>query len=299
MDEGWKLLDYRNLTGILSRSDGLLERAEAALRRIVGAHPNDAAALLRLGDVLRSQGRLDDALRCYRRVAALRPDDPKAPWLVAVLSGEALPDAPDAGAVPFVLQADFLPPPRCRQLLALALANRERFLPLTPTISTPQGKVAAAVRTGLKLSDRIFDRVRPWFEARLRCAVAEVLRRLRMRDPGEYGVEIGMSAYLGGQLLAKHNDDKHRDRMLSFSYYFHRQPRRFSGGELLLHDPDGTAFTRMEPQHNSIVFFPPDCIHEVAAVQTGLDDFGDARFSVQGWLRPGAPAATRSQQARG
>ena len=62
MDEGWKLLDYRNLTGILSRSDGLLERAEAALRRIVGAHPNDAAALLRLGDVLRSQGRLDDAL---------------------------------------------------------------------------------------------------------------------------------------------------------------------------------------------------------------------------------------------
>ena len=62
---------------------------------------------------------------------------------------------------------------------------------------------------------------------RLLRAVAGVLRRLRMRDPGEYGVEIGMSAYLGGQLLAKHNDDKHRDRLLSFSYYFHRQPRRF------------------------------------------------------------------------
>ena len=114
-----------------------------------------------------------------------------------------------------------------------------------------------------------------------------------MRDPGEYGVEIGMSAYLGGQLLAKHNDDKHRDRLLSFSYYFHRQPRRFSGGELLLHDEGAATFTRIEPLHNSIVLFPAGCVHQITPVDSH-NRFADARFALHGGLqpRPGGPAPT-------
>ena len=294
------LLDYRNLTGILSRSDGLLERAEAALRRVVAADPNDATALLRLGDVQRSDGRLDEAIECYRKAASLRPDDPRARWLVAILSGRELPDAPAVGAVPFVRVADFLPSHRCRQLLAVALANREQFARPKPTIDTPKGKVNAALRKGLSLSLRVTDReVRPWFEARLRTAFAAALPRLGRREPRRYRVEMGMSAFLGGGFLAKHSDNRPRfhNRRLSFVYYFHRQPRPFSGGALLLHDADGRAFTRIEPQHNSIVFFPPECVHEIAAVEGGGAsgggqegcpshvDFGDARFTIQGWLR--------------
>ena len=51
-------------------------------------------------------------------------------------------------------------------------------------------------------------------------------------------------------------------RRLSYVYYFHRQPRPFRGGDLLLYDTDRQAgnfemgvFTRIEPLHNSIVFF--------------------------------------------
>lgn len=300
------VVDYANLAPLLLRSGGLLARAAAALRRTVAANPLDAAALFRLGDVLRGEGRLGEALECYRRVAALRPDDRKASWLVAILSGEKLPDCAAAAAavgagaaVPFVRQANFLPRERCRALLALALASRERFAPaLDHEVGTDEhgdplvekGRVALSRRKAFIAEARITDRaVRPWFEARLRAAFAEALRRMRLAEPREYSVGLGMSAHLDGGFYVKHRDNGssgYRTKLLSFAYYFHRQPRRFSGGDLLLHDEGAATFTRIEPQHNSIVLFPAGCVHQIAAVGGGFDRFGDARFALHGGLQP-------------
>ena len=280
---------YRNLTRMLSRSGGLLERAEAALLNTVAVNPNDAAALLRLGDVQRGKGRLDDALECYRRVVALRPDHSRASWLVAILSGEELPDAPaDARPVPFVHRTDFFPARRCSELLAFAERNRERFQPsgYGPSLGS------VGLPSPMVLSERRVteQEVQPWFEARLRSVFPEVLQRLRMPEPRKYRVDMATSAHLGGHFLTKHNDNgapRFRTRMLSFAYYFHSQPRRFSGGELLLHDGNGetASFTRIEPLHNSIVFFPASAAHQTTAVEDDLESFGDARFAISGWLR--------------
>ena len=282
-------MHYKNLMRILARSDGLLERAEGELLRTVAADPNDAAALLRLGDVQRGKGRFDEALECYRRVVALRPHDSKASWLVAVLSGEELPDAPTRNRpVPFVRRTDFLPPKQSSDLLAFAESNRERFQPSgygssLDSIGPPSPMVLAEIRvTG--------QEVQPWFEARLRGVFPEALLRLRMPEPRKYWVEMATSAHLGGHFLTKHNDNgapRFRTRTLSFAYYFHRQPRRFSGGDLLLHDGNGetATFTRIEPLHNSIVFFPACAAHQTTAVEHDLESFGDARFAISGWLR--------------
>ena len=295
---------YRNLTHMLSRSGGLLERAEAALLNTVAANPNDAGALLRLGDVQRGKGRLDDALECYRRVAALRPDDSRASLLVAILSGEEpsagvregiaprmkeLPDAP-AGArpAPFVRRTDFLPAPRCSELLAFVDGNRERFQPsgYGPSLGSV-GPPSPMILSERRVTEQ---EVQPWFEARLRSVFPEALRRLRIPEPRRYWVEMATSAHLGGHFLTKHNDNgapRFRTRTLSFAYYFHRRPRRFSGGDLLLHDGNGetATFTRIEPLHNSIVFFPAYVAHQTTAVEDDLESFGDGRFAISGWLR--------------
>ena len=285
---------YRNLTHNLLRTDGLLERAEAALQCAVAADPNDAEALLRLGDVQRGKGRLGKALDSYRRVLSLRPSDPKASWLVAILSGKGVAEEPAcAGPIPFVRRTDFLPSPRCSQLLAFAQANREQF---KPGLVGVQGAVDPSSRKAL-VERRVSAReLQPWFEPRLRDAFSEALPRLRMPEPSEYRVEMAMAAYLGGGFFAKHADNDGRTfdtRTLSFAYYFHRQPRRFSGGELLLHDGDGdaSAFTRIEPLHNSIVFFPSSATHQITTVESDLDasssteEFADARLAIHGWLR--------------
>ena len=281
---------YKNLTRMLSRSDSLLDRAEAALRRTAKA--NDAAALLRLGDVQRGKGRLGEALDSYRRVVSLRPDDPKASWLVAILSGNELPNAPaQTRPVPFVYRTNFLPPQRCKALLALAQANRERFEPGVVVVAGgTRSSLEPDLRKALVERGATVEEVRPWFSTHLREAFSEALPRMGMCEPDQYWIEMAMSAYIGGDFFAKHTDNgarASRARMLSFAYYFHREPRCFSGGALLLHDSDSDAcaFTRIEPQHNSIVFFPSSCIHEITAIENSIDDFGGARFAIHGWLR--------------
>ena len=285
---------YRNLTHNLLRTDGLLERAEAALQCAVAADPTDAAALLRLGDVQRGKGRLGEALDSYRRVLSLRPSDPKASWLVAILSGKGVAEEQScARPVPFVHRTDFLPASRWSQLLAFAQANRGHF---KPGLVGVKGKVDPSIRKALVERQVSVREVQPWFEPRLRDAFSDALPRLRMPEPGEYWVETAMAAYLGGGFLAKHTDKSegvYDTRTLSFAYYFHRQPRCFSGGELLLHDGDGdtSAFTRVEPLHNSIVFFPSSATHQITTVESELDasssaeEFADARLAIHGWLR--------------
>lgn len=278
---------YRNVTPMLLHADGLLAHAEAALQRMVAANPDDAAALLRLGEVQRGTGRLGEALGCYRRVLVLRPGDRIAAWLAALLEGTALPDAPPpTRPVPFVRQTNFLPPHRCEELLSLALANREHFVPAP---MGDYGQLDPSSRKAL-VERRIAERqVRPWLEPRLRDAFGAALSRLRLPEPPAYWVEMAMSAHLRGDFLAKHTDNAppFRTRRLSYAYYFHRLPRRFAGGDLLLHDAHGAGFTRIEPRHNSIVFFPAAaCVHQITAVDGDLD-FPDARFAIHGWLRTG------------
>ena len=320
MKQGGRVSEYSHLTRLLLRSNGLLERAEAALQGTLKANPDDVEAWRRLGDVQRGKGKLSHALECYRRVASLRPDDSQARWLVAILSGTALPDAP-AGVrpAPFVRQTDFLSPQECSQLLSLAQASSERFAPAIVNVlrgpgeptaeESPEapngaakdvgvGSVDPSRRNALIVDPRITEReIRPWFEPRLRSVFAEALPRLGLRRPRQQRVEMGMSAYLGGSFFAKHKDNgasAYHMRLLSFAYYFHRQPRRFSGGDLLLHDAGGAAFTRIEPQYNSIVFFPAASIHEVTEVESDgafaspRENFGDARFVIQGGLRDDA-----------
>ena len=285
---------YRNLTQNLLRTDGLLERAEAALQCAVAADPTDAAALLRLGDVQRGQGRLGEALDSYRRVLSLQPSEPKASWLVAILSGKGVAEEQScARPVPFVHRTDFLPASRCSELLAFAQANREQF---KPGFVGVEGKVDPSSRKALVERRVSVRKVQPWLEPQLRDAFSDALLRLRMPEPSEYWVEMAMAVYLGGGFFAKHTDNGGRTldtRTLSFAYYFHRQPRRFSGGELLLHDADGdaSAFTRIEPLHNSIVFFPSWATHQITTVDSDLDasssteEFAGARLAIHGWLR--------------
>ena len=284
-------MGFQNLTRILIAPDGLLERAESALQATVAADPCNAAAWHRLAEVKRGKGRLGEALACYRRTLSLRPGDPMASWLVAVLSGNALPDAPaHAQPVPFVRRTDFLPPRRCSALLALVQDERGRFVPGGVGV---HGEVDPSVRHALEESTATNREVRPWFEPPLRHAFSAALRRLGMSEPGAYRVEMAMSAYLPGGFLTKHTDASAHfpTRRLSFAYYFHRRPQRFAGGDLLLHDADGSGFTRIEPQHNSIVFFPAWAVHQITPVEGDLGArgaqggrFDEARLAIHGWL---------------
>ena len=61
--------------GNLLRMQGRLEEAIASYRRALQLRPDDFRSLNNLGLALKDQGNVEEAIACFRQVLQLRPDD--------------------------------------------------------------------------------------------------------------------------------------------------------------------------------------------------------------------------------
>ena len=73
-------------------------------------------------------------------------------------------------------------------------------------------------------------------------------------------------------------------RRLTMVYYFHRQPRCFTGGRLRIFDLGGGQSIDIEPVHDSLLVFPSYARHEVETISCPDGAFADGRFAVNIWL---------------
>ena len=289
------------------QSGGLLDQAEAVLQRTLAARPHETKALQRLGDVQRGKGALPAALDTYRRLRATDPEQPAAAWALSILRGARVPHAAPPGLrpAPFVRLTDFLTPAQENRLFTLIPAARDRFVPA----KVGEHNLKRETRTAWVADRRMMRDVRPWFGPKLRSVLPHVLARLRVEALHRYWIEMDVTVHPGGGFYTRHSDnseERNRPRKLSFVYYFHRQPRPFAGGDLLLYDTDleaerasTVAFTRIEPLHNSLVFFPSDALHEITPVECDTPDFEDGRFTVNGWVRSRDEEESRSPRHSG
>lgn len=258
------------------------------------AHPHETKALRRLGDVLRGKGAFSAALDTYRRLHAADPDHPAAAWGISILRGGRVPHTAPPGPrpVPFVRLTNFLTQAQQKRLcMSSGWRGTNSFVPA----QVGTGDVRRETRTAWVADRRMVRDVRPWFGPKLRSVLPHVLARWRMEALHRSRIEMDVTVHLGGEFYTRHRDNAeegNRPRKLSYVYYFHRQPRPFAGGDLLLYDTDletsratAAAFTRIEPLHNSLVIFPSDAYHEITPVECDTRDFLDGRFTVDGWVR--------------
>ena len=222
------------MTPALLRPGGLQDLAAAALERTLAADPDDAHALWKLAEIHRRRGDFAAARGLYRRLRTRGPDRRKAAWLHRVLGGDGPPEAAPGGVwpAPFVWMTDFLAPGECDRLLALGTARRECFTPAK--VGDPSAtRVDPEVRMTLEADARTMQESRPRIGPKIRSVLPDVLARLGMPGLDRYRIEMGMRVYLGGGFYRAHSDNRsmgYRPRVLSFVYFFHREPRRFSGG---------------------------------------------------------------------
>jgi Rps23 Pro-64 3,4-dihydroxylase Tpa1-like proline 4-hydroxylase len=138
------------------------------------------------------------------------------------------------------------------------------------------------------------DMVRPVVD-RVRRVMPQVLPVLRVRPITVGIVEAQVTASVDGSFFGVHTDadhDKVPKRYLTYVYYFNRQPKAFSGGELRIYDDilrnnklaRAETFETIEPLHNHIVLFWARTMHEVMPVRVPSRAFADARFTVNGWV---------------
>lgn len=109
-------------------------------------------------------------------------------------------------------------------------------------------------------------------------------------------IESQLTAHNDGNYYKLHNDNGSLEtatRELSYVYYFYREPKPFSGGELRIYDSRiennfyvaAKSSKTVEPRNNSIMFFLSRYLHEVLPVSCPSKAFADSRFTINGWVR--------------
>jgi Rps23 Pro-64 3,4-dihydroxylase Tpa1-like proline 4-hydroxylase len=290
---GPALKQFEDVASELMTPGGLLDRAEETLERSLATDPKNTAALRRLAIIRRSRGNLRDALETYGRLVELQPDDVKARYLHAVLSGKEPPPVvvpPGGWPAPFVRIEQFLTPAEHDFLVETAHQQQSRL----EISKIGDDQYNPEWRSSWVLCKKL-DQLIPWFLPRVKEALADVLPRLQVAPFAVGEVELQMTVHRSGGFYKIHQDsgkEQSGGRRVSYVYYFHRLPKRFTGGDLLLYDTnveDGmyaAAFTRIEALDNSIVFFPSAYCHQVTTVHCETEDFGDSRFTLNGWFIP-------------
>jgi len=131
----------------------------------------------------------------------------------------------------------------------------------------------------------------------------EIMAAAGYAGPEPRSIEFELNAYGEGAHFAPHIDiplgetrkpageEEGEDRVISAVYYFHSEPKAFSGGALRLYrfgaDPE-TAATQdsvaLEPVQNSLVIFPSWARHGVETAHCESGRFADFRFGLNCWF---------------
>ena len=197
----------------------------------------------------------------------------------------------------------FLDQPLLEALLDHALGQEHA---LRPTALGPNG--IEEVHRKYRLSDFCEAGLGPLeqpFIDRIHVRFEDVARRLGIRPFAIARTEAELIAHGDGAMYVGHTDaytQKERelentDRIVSMVFYFHRQPKAFTGGEIAVHPMGRGEPQVLEPAHNRLVAFPSFALHEVRKVSCPSLQFADSRFAINCWLhRARGKAAQREAQ---
>jgi SM-20-related protein len=185
---------------------------------------------------------------------------------------------------PFVQLDRFLDEPARSQILEAVLSRESDFVATTTSTGETDYR-----RSQILYQFPNFD----WMVEQVKLALPKVLLQLGL-DLTIAEIEIQLTAHNDGHYYKIHNDNGSPEaatRALSYVYYFHREPKAFSGGELRLYeaavdyDNPSADFCVIAPRNDRIIFFPSHCLHEVMPVVCPSKAFADGRFTLNGWVR--------------
>jgi Rps23 Pro-64 3,4-dihydroxylase Tpa1-like proline 4-hydroxylase len=229
---------------------------------------------------------------------------PPAPSLSPAIAATAEISAPQGGDLlryPVVQLDGFLSGSEIAWLMELTFAAESRFVRSRLTVDE-SGLARSQLpdqrddyRHSLMLSAP--HEVSELMTAKIKAVMPQAMAQLRIRSFAVGRIDCQITASVEGSYFKAHTDaglvNETVKRQLTYVYYFNREPKGFTGGELRIYDGrirDGKlgaamdSYQVVEPRHNSIVFFRATLLHEVMPVTVPSKAFRDARFTVNGWV---------------
>lgn len=192
----------------------------------------------------------------------------------------------------FVSVSNFLGEQR-QQLLDFVISQENNFRPAT--VAAPGASDSATVNERVRRAQTLdhLGNVEGAFLEKLKQELQSALGKMRHPAFPVGRIELQVTASSDGDYFRLHRDSSPDDtREISFVYYFYREPRRFSGGELRLYEtrlidgqltPADHAHT-FSPRQDTLLLFPSQNDHEVLPVRVPSGEFSDSRFTVNGWI---------------
>lgn len=256
--------------------------------KIAGQFPASAAAHCGHAEFLRRNGQIEQAIAALHRGLGADPSHHPSRLLLETLEQRSRVED-GLRPTPFRLRPNFLDIVQHRRLLDYALANEAAMVPSVVESATPKPEWR---RSRVVLADR---NILEWFAPLIAQRAAAILADFGFRDVVMESIGLDWVASNDGDFYKHHVDtgpSHYALRTVSFVYYFNRQPKAFSGGELALYDTDlatgefdSARRTTLDPLDNRLVLFPSAARHEILPVRCPSRDFADSRFTLNGWIR--------------
>lgn len=190
---------------------------------------------------------------------------------------------------PYLVVRDFLEEDTVERLLKFTLAHERAFEPTTVG-RVEGGVINPALRVSVGI--RELGEFRPVLKSKILPLVPELVAKLRTTPIAVPKLELHLVAHNDRAFYTRHTDtrtasDQYSIRVLSAVYYFHAEPKAFTGGALRLFAIGGgdDNYADIEPAHNSLLVFPSWAPHEVMPVSCPSKRFIDSRFSISCWIR--------------
>jgi SM-20-related protein len=186
---------------------------------------------------------------------------------------------------PYLVLRDFLDEATVAGLLSHALAHEAEFAPT----QTGHG-VRSEIRVSLGL--RNLGPFRSILRFKVLDLVSALVAKLHATPVQAPKLELQLVAHKDAAFYKRHIDtqtasDRARIRVLSAVYYFHAEPKAFSGGALRLFAIGGKPdkdFVDIDPTHNTLAAFPSWVPHEVKPISAPSARFIDSRFAINCWI---------------
>jgi len=189
---------------------------------------------------------------------------------------------------PHLVLRDFLPEETVAGLLDFALAHEADFAP-TKTGRAKEGRIDPEMRVSTET--RELGPFKAVLKSRVLALVPDLIDKLGATPLDSPKLELQLVAHNDGAFYKRHIDtqtgsDRYGIRVLSGVYYFHAEPKAFSGGALRLYaiGGEGKRYFDIEPTHNSLLVFPSWAPHEVMPIGCPSKRFADSRFAVNCWV---------------
>jgi SM-20-related protein len=175
-----------------------------------------------------------------------------------------------------------------RQLLDYVLSQEKAFVPTTTSTDAQDYRRSQVLYEFPEFAELVHERIY--------ATLPEVYKTLSMAAFPIMDIEKQLTAHNDGNYYKVHNDNGSADtatREFTYVYYFYREPKAFTGGELIIYDSQiangfyvqADSFQTVEPRNNSIVFFLSRYLHEVLPVHCPSRSFADSRLTINGWVR--------------